>query len=76
MEACPADAIHPEDELPAGLAPALEWNARLAAELPMATTRVVPLADAEQWQGRPGKWGTLPAGLAPGAPVVPHPAGP
>ncbi|WP_405594765.1 4Fe-4S binding protein [Streptomyces sp. NBC_01410] len=68
VEACPADAIYPEGELPDDLAPALEWNARLATELPLATSRVVPRADADEWQGKPGKWGTLPAERAPGVP--------
>lgn len=65
VEACPADAIYPEDELPPDLAPALEWNARLAPGLPLATTRVEPLPDGERWRDRPGKWGTLPVEEAP-----------
>ncbi|GAA3308508.1 ferredoxin family protein [Streptomyces cinereospinus] len=59
VEACPADAIYPEDELPPELQPALEWNSRLALQLPLATTDVAPLADAEDWVGRPDKWRTL-----------------
>ncbi|MEU9199918.1 ferredoxin family protein [Streptomyces sp. NPDC048332] len=68
VEACPADAIYPEDELPPELMPALEWNARLSAELPLATTRVEPLPDGETWLGMPGKWASLPAEQAPGVP--------
>ncbi|MFF3336673.1 4Fe-4S dicluster domain-containing protein [Streptomyces sp. NPDC002888] len=59
VEACPADAIYPEDELPPELEPALEWNARLAQQLPLATTDVAPLDDAEEWVGRPDKWRSL-----------------
>lgn len=65
VEACPADAIYPEGELPPELQPALEWNARLAAQLPLATTPVTPLADGEQWNGTEDKWRTLTAELAP-----------
>ncbi|MGC5364880.1 4Fe-4S dicluster domain-containing protein [Streptomyces sp. DT24] len=68
VEACPADAIYPEDELTPDLAPALGWNARLAPLLPLATSRVVPLADADDWNGKPGKWDSLPVELAPGHP--------
>ncbi|MET9443607.1 4Fe-4S dicluster domain-containing protein [Streptomyces sp. NPDC006610] len=67
VEACPADAIYPEDELPPELAPALEWNARLAPRLPLATTDVVPLAGPDEWLGRPDKWHTLPEEEAPRA---------
>ncbi|MFG2132524.1 4Fe-4S dicluster domain-containing protein [Streptomyces sp. NPDC048751] len=67
VEACPADAIYPEEELPPELQPALEWNARLATLLPLATTDVAPLADGEAWVGRPDKWRTLAAEQAPHA---------
>ncbi|CAL9628878.1 Ferredoxin 1 [Streptomyces sp. enrichment culture] len=68
VEACPADAIYPEDELPEELAAALEWNARLADRLPLATSAVAPLAGGEQWNGRPGKWLSLPPEQAPRVP--------
>ncbi|MFE2940682.1 4Fe-4S dicluster domain-containing protein [Streptomyces sp. NPDC059255] len=65
VQACPSDAIYPENEVPAELAPALEWNARLAPLLPLATTRVQPLDDAEKWNGAPDKWASLAPDLAP-----------
>ncbi|MGW4921312.1 4Fe-4S dicluster domain-containing protein [Streptomyces parvulus] len=67
VEACPADAIYPEDELPHELRPALEWNARLAPLLPLATADLRPLAEADAWLGRPDKWGTLAGEQAPAA---------
>lgn len=36
VDACPMDAICPENELTPELVPALEWNARLAPTLPRA----------------------------------------
>lgn len=65
VQACPSDAIYPENELPPELAPALEWNARLATTLPLATIKVQPLADAEKWNGVAGKWSVLAAEQAP-----------
>jgi ferredoxin len=34
VDACPADAIYADNELPPELFPALEWNANLATTLP------------------------------------------
>lgn len=68
VEACPVDAIYPEGELPDDLLPSLEWNARLAPVLPLATSAVQPLPGGEAWRGRPGKWRTLPPDRAPGTP--------
>ncbi|MET9530911.1 4Fe-4S dicluster domain-containing protein [Streptomyces sp. NPDC006649] len=70
VEACPADAIYPEGELTPELLPALEWNARLAARLPLATTHIEPLHDGEAWNGEPGKWHALPPEQAPRAPCA------
>ncbi|MFT2017101.1 4Fe-4S dicluster domain-containing protein [Streptomyces sp. 796.1] len=68
VEACPADAIYPEGELTPDLEPALEWNARLASRLPLATVPVSPLADGDDWNGKPDKWASLTAELAPRQP--------
>lgn len=72
VSACPTDAIYHEDDLPEELAPALEWNARLATELPLATTRVLPLPEADTWHGTPAKWHTLPPTQAPALTSAPH----
>jgi len=65
VQACPADAIYHEDELPDELEPALEWNARLAPDLPLATTRIEALEDAERWNRAPDKWQSLSVEQAP-----------
>jgi ferredoxin len=52
---CPAEAIVPEDDIPAGQEVFLELNAELARSWPVITTRKEPLADAEEWDGQPDK---------------------
>jgi ferredoxin len=48
---CPAEAIVPEDDLPAGQERFLELNAELAKEWPVITSKKDPLPDAEEWDG-------------------------
>lgn len=52
---CPAQAIYPEDDLPADQAEFLELNAELSREWPVITERQDPLPDAEDWDGKPNK---------------------
>lgn len=52
---CPAEAIVPEDDIPAGQEVFLELNAELARSWPVITTRKEPLPDAEEWDGQPDK---------------------
>lgn len=52
---CPAEAIFPEEDLPTGQEDFIELNAELAAQWPVITSRKEPLADAEEWDGKPNK---------------------
>lgn len=52
---CPAKAIFPEDDVPAGQEEFLELNAELSRIWPVITKRKAPAADAEQWDGQPNK---------------------
>ncbi|MEM1412540.1 MAG: ferredoxin FdxA [Pseudomonadota bacterium] len=52
---CPAEAIYPEDDLPAGQEHFLELNAELAQEWPVITEMQDPLPDAAEWDGKSGK---------------------
>ncbi len=52
---CPANAIFAEDEVPAGQEIFIELNAKLSKEWPAITEVTKPLADAEEWNGKPGK---------------------
>ena len=52
---CPAEAIYSEDDLPGEMAHFLELNAELAQKWPVITEMKDPPADAEQWDGKPGK---------------------
>ena len=52
---CPAEAIFPEDEVPAELAHFLGINERLAQKWPVITAQKDPPADAEQWDGSANK---------------------
>ena len=60
---CPADAIV-ADTAP-DLEPWLELNRRYAGLWPVITERGEPLADAEDWNGRPGKLDHLSPAPAP-----------
>ena len=52
---CPAEAIFPEDDLPEGQEAFLELNAELAQNWPVITEQKDPPADADEWNGKPGK---------------------
>ncbi|MBN8728557.1 MAG: ferredoxin family protein [Xanthomonadales bacterium] len=52
---CPAEAIFPEDDVPAGMERFTVLNAELAPHWPVIDARVDPPADADEWNGRPGK---------------------
>ncbi len=56
---CPAKAIFPEDDVPAGQEHFVALNAELAALWPVITTRSEPLSDAEAWDGKPDKLALL-----------------
>jgi ferredoxin len=52
---CPTEAIFAEDDLPEEQTQFLALNAELAQQWPVITERKDPPADAEAWDGRPGK---------------------
>ena len=52
---CPAKAIFPEDDVPAGQEHFVALNAELSAQWPVITTRAEPLAEAAEWDGKPDK---------------------
>jgi ferredoxin len=52
---CPAEAIYPEDDLPAGQELFLQLNAELAREWPVITEQKSPPPDAEEWDGKSDK---------------------
>jgi len=52
---CPAEAIYPEDDLPAGQEIFIQLNAELSREWPVITEQKAPPPDAEEWDGKPGK---------------------
>ena len=52
---CPAQAIYPEDDLPADQQDFLELNAELSREWPVINESKDPPADADEWDGKPGK---------------------
>ena len=52
---CPAQAIYPEDDLPADQQDFLQLNAELSLEWPVITERQEPLPDADEWDGKSGK---------------------
>jgi len=52
---CPAEAIYPEDDLPAGQECVIEINAELSRLWPVITEQNDPPPDAEEWDGQPGK---------------------
>lgn len=55
VEACPADAIFNEDELPPEKTQFLILNEELAQVWPQITVQKDPLPDAENWNGKDGK---------------------
>ena len=52
---CPADAIFPEDDVPAGQEHFVALNAELATQWPVITTRSEPLPEAAAWDGKTDK---------------------
>ncbi len=52
---CPAEAIFPEDDLPADQAVFLELNEELAQQWPVITQKKDAPPDADEWNGKPGK---------------------
>lgn len=52
---CPAHAIYAEDEVPADQAEFIQLNAELSKSWPTITEVKAAAADAEDWNGKPGK---------------------
>ena len=52
---CPAEAIFPEDDVPAGQEKYLALNAELAPLWPVLTERIDAPEDADAWNGVNGK---------------------
>src|ERR1700754_1200747 len=56
---CPANAIFPEDDVPAGQEGFIALNAELSKAWPVLTERKDAPADAKEWDGKPDKLGLL-----------------
>jgi ferredoxin len=56
---CPANAIHAVDELPEGQEQFEALNAELSKIWPAITAVQDALADADEWNGKPGKLAML-----------------
>jgi ferredoxin len=56
---CPVDAIFADDEVPEDQIPFIELNAELAEIWPNITEIKPAPADAEEWDGKPGKLALL-----------------
>lgn len=56
---CPTKAIFPQEELPADQKHFTAINAELAKRWPVIKTMKPAPADAEEWNGRPGKLALL-----------------
>jgi ferredoxin len=56
---CPAEAIFAEDDLPDDQRRFIEINADLAKAWPVIVEKKPALADADAWNGKPGKAGML-----------------
>ncbi|HXD82938.1 MAG TPA: ferredoxin FdxA [Rudaea sp.] len=52
---CPANAIFPEDDVPAGQEHCIPLNAELARIWPVLTERKDAPPDAKEWDGKTGK---------------------
>jgi ferredoxin len=52
---CPAEAIFPEDDVPAEQHRFIALNAELAKLWPVITEKKEALADADAWNGKPNK---------------------
>jgi ferredoxin len=56
---CPAEAIFPEDDVPAKQRQFIALNAELARLWPVITEKKEALPDADVWNGKPDKGGLL-----------------
>lgn len=56
---CPAEAIFPEDDVPASQRQFIALNAELARIWPLITEKKDALPDADAWNGKPDKAGLL-----------------
>jgi ferredoxin len=56
---CPANAIFPEDDVPAGLEHFTPLNKELSKAWPVIVTRKDALPDAKEWDGKPDKFKLL-----------------
>jgi ferredoxin len=56
---CPAEAILPEDDIPAGQEHFLALNAELAQAWPVITHKKDAPPDADDWNGKPDKLALL-----------------
>ncbi|HPU79175.1 ferredoxin FdxA [Accumulibacter sp.] len=52
---CPAEAIFAEDDVPEAQRQFIALNAELARTWPVIVERTEPLADADEWNNKPGK---------------------
>ena len=52
---CPAEAIFPEEDVPADQQAFIALNAELCAAWPVITERKDPPEDATEWDGKPDK---------------------
>jgi ferredoxin len=59
---CPANAIFPEDEVPADQVHFFEINAELSRKWPVITEMIAPPPDADEWNGTPDKLSYLDRG--------------
>ncbi len=55
VPACPAEAIYPDDEVPADQQEFTLLNATLSQQWPNINKMQTPNADAEEWNGKTGK---------------------
>ncbi|MDP1171753.1 DUF3470 domain-containing protein, partial [Klebsiella pneumoniae] len=67
---CPAEAIVPEDDIPAGQEAFLELNAELSREWPVISEMKAHPEDAKEWDGVPDKLKYLERGRASAAPIA------
>ena len=56
---CPAKAIYPEDDVPAGQEGFIALNAELSKQWPVLTVRIDAPADAADWDGKSDKLSEL-----------------
>ncbi len=56
---CPANAIYAEDDVPAGQEHFIALNAELAKAWPTISEVKDPQPEADEWNGKPGKFALL-----------------